>query len=40
VTGDRYLLRGKKGKPIREWSILKEILREMGWDHIDWIDLA
>jgi hypothetical protein len=29
------------GRPRRRWvTILKWILREIGWDGIDWIDLA
>jgi hypothetical protein len=29
------------GRPRRRWADdVKMVLREMGWDHIDWIELA
>jgi hypothetical protein len=35
----------KEKRPLRSqyvgwWTILKWILREIGWDGVDWIDLA
>jgi hypothetical protein len=29
-----------KDQDVGEWSILKWILREIGWDGMDWIDLT
>jgi hypothetical protein len=29
-----------EGQGVGRWTILKWILREIGWDGMDWIDLA
>jgi hypothetical protein len=28
------------GRPRHKWAGIKMYLREIGWDHMDWIDLA
>jgi hypothetical protein len=29
-----------EGRPRHRWVNIKMDLREMGWDYLDWIDLA